>query len=306
MMKKTTIMEMMNEMIDLKRSMGCERTAETYASALRSFMQFRGHKDCKLIDMTPRLMQQYEAWLKHRGVSRNTSSFYMKRLQAAYNEAVRLGLVAQANPFRLVYTGKEQTAKRAISAGLLRKIKDLDLSGNPRLELARDMFLFSLYTRGMSFVDMAYLKKSDCRKGYLTYRRHKTGQTLKIEWVDCMEEIVKKYDNEESPYLLPIITHDGGDRQQYLKAQRRIGYALHQVAEVAKIKAGLTMYVARHSWATLAQKNGIAVNTIRECLGQDSERTTRIYLASISMGVVDRANRIVLYHFFTGRCSSAR
>ncbi len=55
------------------------------------------------------------------------------------------------------------------------------------------MFLFSFYTRGMSFIDMAHLKKKDLQNGFLSYRRRKTGQRLVIRWEKCMQEIVGKY-----------------------------------------------------------------------------------------------------------------
>lgn len=186
-------------------------------------------------------MQQYETWLWDKGVTRNTSSFYMRRLRAAYNEAVRQGLVVHAYPFRSVYTGKDKTVKRAVGNGVLRKIRKLDLSLKPWQEMARDLFLFSFYTRGMSFVDMAYLRKSDCQQGVLVYRRHKTGQQLQIRCEGCIEEIVRKYDLPESPYLLPIITEKGRERQQYLRAQRRVNYGLHQLAEEARLKVKLTI-----------------------------------------------------------------
>ena len=68
-------------------------------------------------------------------------------------------------------------------------IKELDLSFEPQLELARDIFLFSFYTRGMSFIDMAHLKKSNLQNGILTYSRKKTGQRLTILWEELMQEM---------------------------------------------------------------------------------------------------------------------
>ena len=53
--------------------------------------------------------------------------------------------------------------------------------------------MFSFYTRGMSFVDMAFLKKKDLQNGILTYRRKKTGQQLFIKWEKPMQELIDKY-----------------------------------------------------------------------------------------------------------------
>lgn len=116
----------------------------------------------------------------------------MRILKAVYNRAVENGLTGQ-NLFKSVYTGVEKTLKRAIHLNDIRRIKRLDLSLKPHLDFARDMFLFYFYTRGMSFVDMAYLKKGDIANGILTYRRKKTGQQLFIRWEKCMQEIIKLF-----------------------------------------------------------------------------------------------------------------
>ena len=183
----------MDSVIGHLKRLNRERTSETYTSALSSFMRFRWNKDIQLDDMDEDLIMEYEAWLKTNGASMNTISFYMRILRATYNRAVEKGLTVQKHPFKHVYTGMDKTVKRAISLKDIRRIKELDLTGKPHWELARDMFLFSFYTRGMSFIDMAYLKKSDLKNGILSYRRHKTGQQLHIRWESCMEETVKKY-----------------------------------------------------------------------------------------------------------------
>ena len=56
----------------------------------------------------------------------------------------------------------------------------------------------------------------------------------------------------------------------------------------------LTMYVARHSWASAARANGIPLSVISEGMGHDSEATTQIYLACLDTAVVDRANNLII------------
>ncbi len=153
-----------------------ERTAETYTATLNSFMRFRKDNDVLLDEISSDLMMEYEAYLKAQGVTMNTVSFYMRILRAVYNRAVEKGLTGQRNPFRHVYTGIDRTVKRSIPLKAIKRIKELDLSLKPTLDFARDMFLFSFYTRGMSFIDMAYLRKKDLQNGILSYRRRKTGQ----------------------------------------------------------------------------------------------------------------------------------
>ena len=210
----------------LKR-LGKIRTSETYTAALRSFSSFMDDKEVLFDQINADLIAEYEAYLKGRGNSPNTISFYMRILKAVYNRATEDGLTEQRHPFKSVYTGVEKTLKRAISLGDLKCIKGLDLSLKPNLDFARDMFLFCFYTRGMSFIDMAYLRKKDLQNGILSYRRRKTGQQLFIKWERCMQEIVDKYPVNETEYLLPIITKRGEDyRKQYANELHRVNHLL--------------------------------------------------------------------------------
>ncbi len=276
--------------------MGKQRTAETYRATLRSFMQFREEKDMLLQEIDADTMLIYEAHLRSKGLARNTTSFYMRILRAVYNRAVEKELTINRNPFKHVYTGVDKTVKRAIPLKAIRQIKNLDLSLHPFLDFARDMFLFSFYTRGMSFIDMAYLRKKDLANGVLTYRRRKTGQQLLIRWEKCMQEIVKKYGTPtDSPYLLPIITGLGNsERAQYQTMLHRVNTSLKKIATLAAVPVQLTMYVARHSWASAAKSKNIPISVISEGMGHDSEMTTQIYLASLDTAVVDRANAQIL------------
>lgn len=285
----------MQGVIACLRQSGKNRTAEAYTSTLNSFICFRQRKDVALSRIDNTLMMQYEAYLHFSGVTPNTSSFYMRNLRAVYNRAVEQGLIKQSYPFKHVYTGVEKTTKRAISIATIRQLKNLDVSGQPGQAFARDMFLFSFYTRGMSFVDMAYLRKKDLNHGVLVYRRHKTNQQLFIGWEPCMQELVDKYCTDGSSYLLPIIKDTVTDtRRQYLYAAHNVNRALRKLGKRLGVSTPLTMYVARHSWASVAHSKHIPLSVISESLGHDSETTTRIYLASLSRMELDRANKIIL------------
>ena len=291
-----TLFNFMKELTTLLQQMGKHRTAEAYHSTLKSFMKFRKDRDILIDDIDSDLMACYEAHLRNRGVSKNSSSFYMRILRAVYNRAVEKELTTDRHPFKHVYTGIDKTVKRALPLKTIREIKRLSLPMHSITDLSRDLFLFSFYTRGMSFIDMAYLKKKDLSNGTLTYRRSKTGQQLHIRWEKCMQEIIEKYKTDNhSPYMLPIITTtDTDERAQYKNMLYRTNKALKNIARMAKIPVPLTMYVARHSWASAAKSKNIPLSVISEGMGHDSEQTTRIYLASLDTAVIDKANRLIL------------
>lgn len=278
---------------------GRSRTSETYRSALRSFSVFCGHRRPTADDINASLIEDYENYLVRRGLSPNTTSFYMRVLRAAYNSAVISGLTVQRSPFVRVYTGIGRTVKRAVPIPVISRIKNLDLSGKPSFELTRDLFMFSFYTRGMSFVDMAYLCKNDLKDGVLSYGRHKTGRRLNIKWEKCMQDIVDRYSalTGDTPFLLPILK-DSKDkevlRRSYCTALRWVNRNLKKLGELAGCKIPLTTYVARHTWASTAYARNIPVAVISEGLGHESEKTTRVYLKSLDDDVINRANASII------------
>lgn len=290
--------------IALQKQKGCTTTAENYRSALNSFKKFLAnqsfnenvqHDDIMLDCITSETMEQYEAWQKCRGICPNTISFYVRIFRAVYKRAVDDEIIEDKRPFRRVYTGVEKTVKRALPLKLIRKIKMLDLTLSPKLDYARDMFMLSFYFRGMSFVDMAYLRKSDLKDGEITYRRRKTNQKLSILWTKEMQAIIDKYPDNNSDYLLPIIKKKGvNERYAYLNTSYKINRLLKIIATMIASPINLTMYVARHSWASAAKAKGVPLSVISEGMGHDSEATTQIYLASLDASVVDKANHLII------------
>ena len=262
---------------------------------MNSFIQFRKNEDLSFEAFDSELMEMYEAYLKEKGLVKNSTSYYMRIWRSVYNLAVEQGYTTDKKPFKHVYTGIDKTVKRAVPFKIIKMIKELDLSFEPQLELARDIFLFSFYTRGMSFIDMAHLKKKDQQNGILSYRRRKTGQQLLVKWEKCMQEIADKHKTDYgSPYLLQILKHPYDNRSQYKNALYRTNKNLKEVAKLADISIPLTLYVARHSWASIAKSKNIPISVISEGMGHDSEMTTQIYLASLDNSVVDRANTQIL------------
>ena len=290
-----SLFNFMESIIAKLKQNGKVRTSETYKSTLNSFKKFHQDEDIMLDCLTSEIMEAYEAWHHKRGVAPNTISFYTRILRAVYNRAVEDDIIENRNPFRKVYTGVDKTVKRALPLSVIKKIKALDLSLTPALDFARDMFLMSFYLRGMSFIDMAFLKKSDLKNGYVTYRRRKTGQQLIIEWTKEMQMILDKYPENKSDYLLPVIRNTGvNERCTYRNTGYNINHSLKRIAGMVGVTIPLTLYVARHSWASAAKAKGIPLSVISEGMGHDSEATTQIYLASLDTSVVDRANSLIL------------
>lgn len=172
-------------------------TTNNYRAALGSFRRFNNGEDVMLETINHVLIEDYQSYLKKQGLALNSISFYMRILRAVYNRAVEENIIKDRKPFRNVFTGMEKTVKRAISISDVKHIKNLELSSWSNLEFARDIFLFLFYCRGMSFIDAAFLKKTDIQNGVLSYRRHKTGQLLHIKVINQISELIDRYSDKE-------------------------------------------------------------------------------------------------------------
>lgn len=292
--KKSRFSVFMEWMIDKLLSKGKKRSAEAYQTTLNSFMAFRNNEDIYLYEIKAPLIERYQAWLKRKGVTLNTISFYMRIMRTAYNNAVEYNLTSDMHPFRKVYTGIAKTTKRSVTLEVMKEIRHF-ATDDPNIAFARDMFLFSFYTRGMSFVDMSYLKTTDIVDGMLHYARKKTGQEIDIEWTTELQEIVDRNPSCNEPYLLPIIKKSNGkERNQKRYKQTVVNENLKKISKALQLKEPLTMYVARHTWASLARDTGIPLKTISLAMGHESEKTTQIYLKNLDVNAVDRANREII------------
>lgn len=269
-------------------------TARNLRSTLTSFTEFLHGRDIAFSLLDEVVIGEYADWLAKRGITSNSSSFYMRNLRSVYNRAVREEGIKQTFPFRYVYTGIDKTAKRSVDEKVIIRLKGLELNDISGLGFARDLFLFSYCTRGMSFVDMAYLRHKDIRNGYICYKRKKTGRPLSIRIEQIVQEIINRYQKRTtgSCYLFPIL-HTEDDEQSYKQYQTGLRYYNKQLKKLASLLGEnivLTSYTSRHTWASTARKHNIPVAVISDGMGHTSEKTTLIYLSSIDTSVIDRAN----------------
>ena len=285
------------QQIAKKKQMQCVGTKNNYTSATNRFMEFRNHEDLAFSQMTAEMMEMYQAWLWNRGISQNSVSFYLRTLRTLYNKAVEAGQAPPVDIFTHVQTANVRTAKRAISVKDIRKIEKLELSRGSSLDKARDLFLLSFYLRGMTFVDMAFLKKSDLKCGLVSYNRRKTHQNLNIEWMKPMQAIIDKYAEQikDTPYLLPILTgKETAPYTAYRKEEYNTNYNLKKIGQMIGLKIPLTTYVARHTWASIALHMNIPIAAISEGMGHNSYKTTQIYLQSLDVATINEANERII------------
>ena len=187
-----SVLDFMKNQIRLMRNANRLGTAQNYEKTMKNFAEFLGGVNLPFSAMTEQLVAEYNAFLVQRGMVRNSISFYMRIMRAVYNKAVRQKLVEQSHPFTEVYTGIDRTHKRAVSESVISQLYKLKLAEETPLALARDIFIFSYCTRGMAFVDIAYLKKENIQNGMICYARRKTGQLLSVRLEPSIQRIIDR------------------------------------------------------------------------------------------------------------------
>lgn len=287
------------------RGQGKYGSAESFASTLSAFERFTDNRSLLLDDLDAHRVLAFRDYLQRSGLKPNTVSFYLSKLRAAYNRSVAEGHApCGRRPFESVSVKTSKTWKLALSDTLLRKVCNAKLSGGQ--SRARDFFMFSFYCRGMSFVDMAYLRWDDICDGVMRYRRRKTGQLFTVRLVPEAEAILERYGPERGRYVFPILSEGlpasaensslPDERllyEHYRRSRSRYLHLLRRLAQKLKLDARLSFNTARHTWASRARRKDISVSVISEGLGHTMERTTRIYLEEMEPRRVDDANRIV-------------
>lgn len=285
--------------IEELKDLGKFGTARAYASTLKSILTHMGSKELSFSQISIDFIRTYRNRLSMSKVSSNTIGFYLHNMKAVYRKGCKEFSIDCESPFLYVDIRVEKTKKRSLNRDVIKQIALLDLSGSKQLKMARDLFMFSFYTRGMSFVDIVMLKKTNIESGVICYKRHKTNQLMQVELISQTKEILADYENT-TPYLFPLLV-DGTPGQiyaSYRKQYDKMRYSLKKIAKMIGIQVPLTAYVARHSWAMIAKESGASTVVISECLGHRSETMTHVYLRELDRSVLDSLNNIVAEMIF--------
>ena len=239
-----SVLDFMQNQIRLMRNANRLGTALNYEKTMKNFAEFLGGVNLPFSAITEQLIADYNAFLVQRGMVRNSISFYMRIMRAVYNKAVRQKLVEQSHPFTEVYTGIDRTRKRAVSESVISQLYKLKLSEGTPLALARDIFIFSYCTRGMAFVDIAYLKKENIQNGVICYARRKTGQLLSVRIEPSIQRIIDRYSSALSPYVFPILTSTETKQayEEYQAAINNHNRLLRRLSKLLPADCKLTSY----------------------------------------------------------------
>lgn len=196
------------KLIDDLHKMGKKSISRRYELTLNCFLKYTDEEEVIWDNFNSTLVAGFEEFLRNRGLCRNSTSFYMRNLRSIINRASEPDYEVPRNPFKHVYMGVDKTVKRAVSLKTLCKIRDVNLSAYPHLDFARNVFMFSFYTRGMSLVDIAFLRKTDLSNGVITYFRRKTSQQIQVRLENQTRDVMEKLGESATSYLIERFKYD--------------------------------------------------------------------------------------------------
>lgn len=268
-------------------------TARNYEGVISILKVFTKQKDLKFNELNHAFLKRFEQFhLSKSGNSQNGLASYMRTIKAIYNKGIKDDIIEREYyPFYKYQIKTIPTEKRAINIEYIKRILELDLSQEHSLFHYRNYFLFSYMTMGMSFIDMAFLRKGNIIDGRIKFQRKKTSKRYDIKITEQMTPILKYYlDNKGSnEFILPILKRRTLELQ-YKDGQwglKKYNKGLKKIAELCKIEERLTSYVSRHSFATHALFKNIPLPAISAMLGHSKLSTTQVYLKSLPSNVLD-------------------
>lgn len=212
---------------------------------------------------------RFEAFLRSRGIGDGGVGTHHKVLRVVLNYGIKKKIIRE-NPYFYFKVKRGQSRYTNLSEGQIKSIQSLQITDGKekfsRLELTRDMFLFSCYT-ALRFGDVCSLTKDNIvNSSYLEMRQNKTGSVVRIPLLERSTTIMSKYMCAERESLFPSISNQVANRH------------LKTIARMCSIEINLHFHLSRHSFGTIMAKNGINAFSLSKLMGHRSIKTTMLYV----------------------------
>lgn len=255
-------------------AIGTLKKFKTAYKSLEAFIKVKYKvKDYPVSKISHQFITEYEFYLKTvQNNEHNTAMSQIKKLKKIVRMCVANGLIKQ-DPFKSFKITTFETHRNYLMEYELKKISEKKFF-NKRLDLVKDIFIFSCYT-GLSYSDVAKLGLEDINKGidnklWIFTSRIKTGTAARIPLLPEALNIINKYQTHPKVVadrvLLPILSN------------QKMNAYLKEIADCCDLKKELTFHCARHTFATtVTLTNGVPIETVGKMLGHKSLRTTQIY-----------------------------
>lgn len=283
-------------LMDEIKNSGKLSTYNIEKETLKSIQRFFNRTEISFKDLSVDSIYKYQSFLNGNNNSQSTIGIRIRTLRAVFNKAIKREVIPVSmypfNKFK-VSKIKESGKKEYLSEEELELMKNAELFDKNDI-IARDMFLLSYYGRGINFIDLMQLKKTDLYKDTITYKRSKTGVIVNFKLNEYWKRKIQEYaPSNDSLYLFNIINNNQDSRnyinnkkEKYLKIY--INTPLKRIITDLGIQKKITYYCARHSFATILKFNNISIDIIKEALGHKDIKSTMSYLNTLPSNTLNK------------------
>lgn len=296
-----------NRYIEYMKSRSAQRTKEIYATTLKKMRDFDSKVDTYAFeDISKDWLKRLDSELIKQGLRKNSRNIHFRNIRAVFNDAIDNEITTHY-PMRTFDINPEQTEKRSLSVDELRTLFNYEVE--PWQQKYLDYFKLTFYLIGINPADILGCTDENVVDGRLLYRRKKTGRLYSIRIEPEALEIIKKYRGTSK------LVNFAEKMKSYKQFVGKANKGLKAIGPISKVRnenkkphdfqkeyhikhdgifPNISLYWARHTWATIAFSIGIPEEIIAEALGHShGNRTTAIYIDK-SVANIDAANRKVL------------
>lgn len=284
-----------DKMVNRFKEQGKIGTYRDRMGILNKLERFFGNRNASFSDITHAVLERFTEYMRTKlGNKTNTITHNLKFLKAVYNEALRKEVIEyHHNPFRQIKFQTEKTQKGFLTEPELESLVKLELSGNPQLEMYRDMFLFASETGGVRISDLLQLRWEKIDGSHVHFTTRKTKGQMSLKLPNRSLEIIERY-RRKTGYLFPVLDEDMDTEDAELlhdsiqDATSKVNKGLKELSKLAGIDKKVTTHIGRHTWATRALRKGIPVEKVSKLMGHSTILMTLEY-AKIVNEDLDRA-----------------
>lgn len=264
-----------------------KKTADGYIYAKEQIHSFMKKKTICFDEITFSCLDAFDRWMQKKGLSVNTRGIVFRNIRTIFNYAIKSDKISYAlYPFRNFEIKKAKKEKEYLTIDELKKIINLPLEG-AMLNQARDFFLLSFYLCGANPTDLFYMNKPTKGKVHFVRQKiaHTEPETIHITIPAPAQAIIDKYKGKT--HMLYF-----AEKHEYLTFKSRVGKNLKRIGEM--VGKHLYMYMARYTWATIADHVGVSHDIISKALGHSDKSTAEKFYISFDWAKVDNANQRVI------------
>ncbi len=291
--KETTFTSEMAAYIEM-----CDKpkTAKGYIYSNERLHEFFGKKTIYFDELTFTMLDKFDRWMSSKGLAINTRGIVFRNIRTVFNYAIKADKVSYAlYPFHKFKIKKAKKEKDFLTAEQIHQIANLQLKGQ-RLNQARDFFMLSFYLCGVNPTDLYTMHAPVSGKISFIRKKieHKEPDAVHFTLPQKASDIINLYKGEK--HLLRFV-----EKHEYVTFKSRIGKDLKTIGKM--IGKHIYLYMARYSWATIADSCGISHDVISKALGHTDSSTAERYYISYDWSKVDRAIEQVIEKVTT--CTSS-